>query len=125
MVRFTLEPLAENDALPGQMPIKYLEIAPSPLPYDEEAVRHDKICSGFGNPEFSEFTDEQLKLLREIDWLRMRKSDVKSHSQLLDDPFSAYEYATADYLRQVILTAKTRHPRNLFLYVKKMVENDN
>ena len=125
-VRFSLEPLAEKDTLPGQMSLlaDFPEIAPPSSVYDEEADRRDRICGGFGSDEFAGFTDEQLELLKDIGWAKKQDSDVQIHLQNLD-MLSACQHATADYLRRAILTAKARHPKDLFLYVKKMVENDN
>lgn len=126
-VRFTLEPLAGSDDMPGQMSIDdFPEIMPPSYDdvYDEEKARRDKICMGFGDSDFSGFTDEQLVLLKDLGWSRKRESDIERHRETLGNFPTACEYATADYLRQVILTAKARHPKDLFLYVKKMIEND-
>ena len=123
-VRFSLEPLARSDDMPEQMSIdNFPEIMP-PF-YDEEKARRDKICKGFGNSEFSGFMDEQLVLLKDLGWSRKRESDIERHREILGSFSTACEYATVDYLRQVILMAKARHPKDLFLYVKKMIENDN
>ena len=123
-VRFTLEPLADKDTLPGQMSLNdFPEIAPPS--YDEERERRDRICRGFCDSEFAGFTDEQLRLLKDLGWEKKRESDVESHRHALGSFAEACEWATADYLRRVILTAKARHPKDLFLYVKKMVEKDN
>ena len=124
-VRFTLEPLTEKDALPGQMSLADIpELTPPSDVYDEERERRDKICSGFSNSEFAGFTDEQLRLLKELGWSRIRESDVEYHRHTLGSFTEACAWATADYLRRAILAAKARHPKDLFLYVKKMVEND-
>lgn len=122
-VRFSLEPLTGNDDLLGQMSLfeDFPEIVP-PF-YDEGNERRNKICNGFGSEEFSGFTDEQLKLLKDLVWSKKRDSDIERHQEILGDYATACEYAAADYLRQTILTAKARHPKDLFLYVKKMVEN--
>ena len=92
--------------------------------YDEEAARRDRICKGFDSAEFSGFTDEQLALLKDLGWSRKRESDIERFQADVDSFPDACQYATAAYLRQVILTAKARHPKDLFLYVKKMIEND-
>ena len=54
----------------------------------------------------------------------MRQEDVERHNEVLGDYKMACEYATADYLRQQILMAKTRHPKSLYSYVCKMISND-
>ncbi|MCD8373159.1 MAG: replication initiation protein, partial [Clostridia bacterium] len=119
-VRFTLKPLSGSDAIPGQMSISDLpEMAPPGPQYDR-----DNICHGFSAPEFDDFTNDQLALLKDLGWSKRRAEDVARHMETLHDIVLAYEYATSDYLRQTILVAKTRHPANLYLYVKKMVEND-
>ena len=71
-----------------------------------------------------QITDEQLELLKDLGWSRKRDADYQKHKALLNDTVLACEYAVSDYLRQTIIMAKTRHPKNLFLYVKKMVESD-
>lgn len=91
---------------------------------DWQDSRRDEICHGFSSPEFEDFTDEQLKLLKDLGWSRKRDADYQKHKALLNDTVLACEYAVSDYLRQTIIMAKTRHPKNLFLYVKKMVESD-
>ena len=126
-VRFTLEPLALAEDIPGQMSMDdFPEIMPpsSDDVYDAEKARRNRICKGFDEEEFSGFTDEQLELLKELGKSRARERDIERFRYdvgLVD----ACQYATAAYLRQAILTAKTRHPKDLFLYVKKMIENDN
>lgn len=124
-VRFSLEPLVGSDDLPGQMSLleDFPEIAPPS--YDEDSKKRDKICNGFGSEEFSRFTDEQLRLLKDLVWSKKRDSDIERHRETLGNFATACEYAAADYLRQTILTAKARHPKDLFLYVKKMIENDD
>ena len=124
-VRFTLKPLATADTLPGQMSLDdFPAITPPSDVYDEEAARRDRICGGFGSSEFAGFTDEQLELLKDIGWAKKRDSDIQAHLQYLS-MLDACQYATADYIRRAILTAKARHPKDLFLYVKRIVENDN
>lgn len=123
-MRFTLEPLSVSDDMPGQMSIDdFPEIIPSSS-YDESEERRNKICNGFESAEFSGFTDEQLELLKNLGWAKKRDGDIERHQKTLGSFPLACEYATADYLRQKILMAKARHPKDLFLYVKKMVEND-
>ena len=115
-IRFTLETLpklAVEDYDPNQYTIE-----------DWQNGKRDDICHGFSTPEFEDFTDEQLVLLKDLGWSRKRDSDVQKHKELLNDTVLACEYAVADYLRQTIAMAKTRHPKNLFLYVKKMIENE-
>lgn len=115
-IRFTVETLPKlciEDYDPNQYTIE-----------DWQNSERDKICNGFSSPEFEDFTDEQLTLLKDLGWSRKRDSDVQKHNELLNDTVLACEYAVADYLRQTIAMAKTRHPKNLFLYVKKMIEND-
>lgn len=127
-VRFTLEPLAFIKDIPGQISIDDFSKLMLPLPYDdvydEEQARRDAICGGFGSKEFSGFSDEQLELLKDLGWPRKRDSDIERHMEFLNH-MDACQHATADYLRQTILMAKARHPKDLFLYVKKMIENDH
>lgn len=116
-IRFTVETLPkltiDSDYDPNQYTIE-----------DWQNSERDNICHGFSSPEFEDFTDEQLELLKDLGWSRKRDSDYRKHKELLNDTVLACEYAVSDYLRQTIIMAKTRHPKNLFLYVKKMVESD-
>lgn len=116
-IRFTVETLPkltiDSDYDPNQYTIE-----------DWQDSRRDEICHGFSSPEFEDFTDEQLELLKDLGWSRKRDADYQKHKALLNDTVLACEYAVSDYLRQTIIMAKTRHPKNLFLYVKKMVESD-
>ena len=130
-VRFTLEPLALAEDIPGQMSMDdFPEVMP-PLAYDsvydEVAERRDKICFGFGQEAaFDGFSDEQLIVLKDLGWPMKREEDVESYRADFGKygAKNAMEQATADYLKEKILLAKTRHPKDLFLYVKKMIEND-
>ena len=117
-VRFILEPLAvmEDEKIP--------EKSETLSPLDESAEERDKICFGFSAPEFKDFTNEQLQVLRELGWSKKNEKDVERHLHLLGDMSLACQYATSDYLRKVIITAGARRPNNLFAYVKKTVEND-
>lgn len=116
-IRFTVETLPkltiDSDYDPKQYTLE-----------DWQESRRDEICHGFSSPEFEDFTDEQLKLLKDLGWSRKRDADYQKHKALLNDTVLACEYAVSDYLRQTIILAKTRHPKNLFPYVKKMVESD-
>ncbi|MBS6679625.1 MAG: replication initiation protein [Clostridiales bacterium] len=115
-VRFTVETLPKlvlEDVDPNQYTLD-----------DWQNSKRDDICHGFSSPEFEDFTDEQLELLKDLGWSKKRDSDFQKHKELLNDTVLACEYAVADYLRQTIIMAKTRHPKNLFLYVKKMIENE-
>lgn len=118
-VRFSLEPIAAPELIDNDFP----EIMPAS---DRDRERHDRdrICSGFEREEFSGFTDEQLKLLKDLGGSKRCEEDVEKHLKVLGSYSLADEYATADYLRQIILAAKIRHPKDLFLYVKKMIENN-
>ena len=123
-VWFTLEPLARSDDVPGQISISDFSEIMLP-PYDKCKEKRDRICKGFKSEEFAEFTNEQLELLKDLGWTKKRDSDIERHRGSLGSFSIACEYATSDYLRQKILMAKARHPKDLFLYVKKMIENDN
>lgn len=89
-----------------------------------EGEGRDAICHGFSQAEFEGFTDEQLILLKDLGWEKKNEDAVMRHKEVLGDMKLACEFATADYLRRQIILAKTNNPKNLFLYVKKMVEND-
>ena len=89
-----------------------------------QSSARDEICRGFSDREFEDFTNEELRLLKEYGLSKNSKEDIQKHFKELQDMSAACEYAAADYLRKTIILAKTRHPKNLFLYVKKMLEND-
>ena len=119
-IRFTLESLAPQiesggDYDPDQYTIDDLQ----QMDEDREAI-----CCGFGGPEFSGFTPEQLRALKDMGWSKVKQEDVDRHKAELGDIKLACEYATSDYLRWKILTAQTRHPKNLYAYVCKMIDND-
>ena len=115
-IRFELETLPK---------LTFEDVDPNQYTLDDwQNGKRDDICHGFSSPEFEDFTDEQLELLKDLGWSKKRDSDFQKHKELLGDTVLACEYAVADYLRQTIAMAKTRHPKNLFLYVKKMLENE-
>ena len=116
-VRFTLEPL--KPALP---PAEVID--PNQITMDEYTASNDRdaICCGFSSREFDDFTDEQLELLKDLAWPKKRDEDVARHNEALNDFSEACQYATADYLRQAVLMARSRGAKNLFLYVKAMIE---
>lgn len=115
-IRFTVETLpklALENVDPNQYTIE-----------DWQNSKRDDICLGFASSEFESFTDEQLEVLKELAWDKKRDEDVCKHNENLNNMAEACQYATSDYLRRTIVLAKTRHQKNLFLYVKKMIEND-
>ena len=119
-IRFELESLAPQiesgeDYDPDQYTIDDLQQR------DED---REAICCGFGGPEFADFSEEQLISLKDMGWSNVKQEDVDRHKAELGDIKLACEYATADYLRHKILTAKTRKPKNLYGYVCKMIAND-
>ena len=91
---------------------------------NEQKQKRDKICNGFSSEEFDGFSNEELELLKDLAWLKKDDNRVQSHNDVLHNFYTACEFATADYLRVKIKMAKLKKPKNLFLYVKKMIEND-
>ena len=115
-IRFAVETLPK---------LTFEEVDPNQQTVDDwQDNGRDEICNGFSSKEFEGFTDEQLQLLKDLAWSKKRDEDVMRHKETLNDMVMACEFAVSDYLRQTILTARMRKPKNLFLYVKKMVEND-
>ena len=115
-IRFTLETLPKAVISENYNPDQYtLE--------DWKENKRDEICHGFSSEEFSDFTDEELRALKDLGWAKKRDADVERHNSVLHDTALACEYAVSDYIRRTILIAQTKHPKNLFLYVKKMIEN--
>lgn len=84
----------------------------------------DDICQGFSAPEFAGFTPEQLRYLKSAAWSHKQQADVDQYYFDLGDMGMACQFATAAYLRRQILLAQTRHPKNLYAYLCKMVDND-
>lgn len=116
-VRFSLESLVKTDDVPGQLTIEDF----SNMQREDD---RDNICAGFSSSEFDGFTTDQLKLLKDLAWDCKHDENIERHYGVLQDYALACQYATADYLRQSILMAKSQGAKNLYLYVKKMVEND-
>lgn len=115
-IRFTVETLPKAVISENYNPDQYtLE--------DWKENKRDEICHGFSSEEFSDFTDEELRALKDLGWAKKRDADVERHNSVLHDTALACEYAVSDYIRRTILIAQTKHPKNLFLYVKKMIEN--
>lgn len=116
-ISFTLKPITENidqEKDPGQ--ITFDDIT--------QINDRDSICYGFSDSEFESFSNEQLLLLKDLAWSNRDQADFDRHMEALKDHNMAVQYAVADYLRQKIKMAKLNAPRNLFSYVKKIVEND-
>lgn len=103
--------------------IEIPEVDPNQFTFFEGDGR-DAICHGFSQSEFEGFTNDQLLLLKDLGWEKKDEEAVMRHKDVLGDMKLACEFATADYLRRQIITAKTKNPKKLFLYVKKMIEND-
>lgn len=119
-ISFTLKPITEkidHEKEPGQ------------LTFDDVISNNDRndrdsICCGFSDSEFESFSNEQLILLKDLAWNNRDEADFDNHMEALKDHNMAVQYAVADYLRQKIKMAKLNAPRNLFAYVKKIIEND-
>lgn len=112
-VRFTLETLPKLCIENEQYTLECAEHT------DREAI-----CHGFSHKVFDDFSDDKLQTLKELAWNLKRDEAVNRHNELIHDYSQACEYATADYLREKILTAKARNPKNLYAYVTKILENE-
>jgi len=111
-VRFTLETL----------PKLCIENEQYTLECAEQTDRNE-ICNGFSHSIFDDFSDKDLRILKELAWSKKRDSDVERHNEIVHDINLACECAVTDFLREKIIVAKSKNPTNLFAYVKKMVEN--
>lgn len=116
-ISFTLKPISEKieqEKEAGQ------------ITFDEITQRNDRdsICCGFSDNEFETFTNDQLMLLKDLAWNNRDEADFDKHMEAINDPNIAVQYAVSDYLRQKIKLAKLNSPKNLFAYVKKIIEND-
>lgn len=120
-IRFTLETNLNFESA-EQLEIEDLEdLQDQDTELQEE---REMICSGFSNKAFNDFSDEELEILRELAWPKKDEKQVEQHYKALHDKHLACEYAVTDYLRLKIKNAKLKKPKNLFLYLKKMIEND-
>lgn len=90
---------------------------------NEKKDHRNEICFGFSQPEFDSFTDEQLQFLKSIAWDKKNPASVERFKEVFDSK-DAYEMATSEYLEQKIRLAKIHNPKNLFSYVKKIIEKD-
>ena len=119
-IRFEVETLPALELEPTIDPDQY---SIDDLQQMDEA--REAICCGFGGQVFAEFSEEQLQVLKDFGWPKMKQEDIDRHNEVLHDYKMACECATSDYLRQQILMARTRHPKSLYGYVCKMIRNDN
>ena len=115
-IRFTVETLPKltfEDADPNQYTI-----------FDVQEEIENEEREYFCDEEFNDFTDEQLDVLRELIRHKVPEDLVESHYAVLQNRLEAYRWASADYLRRQVKVARLRKPKNLFAYVKKMLENE-
>ena len=116
-IRFTVETLPkltfEDDFDPNQYTI-----------FDVQEELENTEREYFCDEEFNDFTDEQLDVLRELIRHKVPEDLIESHYAVLQNRLEAYRWASADYLRRQVKIARLRKPKNLFLYVKKMLENE-
>lgn len=115
-VRFTVETLPKltfEDVDPNQYTI-----------FDVQEELENTEREYFCDEEFNDFTDEQLDVLRELIRHKVPEDLIESHYAVLQNRLEAYRWASADYLRRQVKVARLRKPKNLFAYVKKMLENE-
>jgi plasmid replication initiation protein len=115
-VRFTVETLPKltfEDVDPNQYTI-----------FDVQEEIENEEREYFCDEEFNDFTDEQLDVLRELIRHKVPEDLIESHYAVLQNRLEAYRWASADYLRRQVKVARLRKPKNLFAYVKKMLENE-
>lgn len=116
-IRFTVETLPkltfEDDIDPNQYTI-----------FDVQEEMENQEREYFCDEEFNDFTDEQLDVLRELIRHKVPEDLIESHYAVLQNRLEAYRWASADYLRRQVKVARLRKPKNLFAYVKKMLENE-
>ena len=74
--------------------------------------------------EFLEFTDEQIEVLRDLSRDKVPQDLIDFHYDIMHDRLFAVQWARDEYICRQIKIAQTRKPKNLFLYVKKMLENE-
>lgn len=121
-VRFTLEALAAIEDVPGQMSLDEFGLYGATLTPEQE--KRDEICLGFSDSVFDSFSDEQLEVLKE---LASKLPDIPSLAKRHEGNvglIDAIQYGVSEALTIRIKTANTRKPKSLFLYLKKMLENE-
>lgn len=134
-IRFTLEMLSPKleAEIQGKDPNQITVFDPAIT--EEEATRrqemrdarYDNIGPGFENEIFDEFSDVELKELKELAFKCADPDDVKEHKRHLD-PGAAASQATATFLEKKIRAMNVYDQRNpvgnRYNYVKKAVLNE-
>lgn len=94
---------------------------------EDEAEKRSKICSGFEDEIFAEFTLAQLDELRSLAWHNVTQEDVDRHmNNGYLTPYEAQQQAVADYIiRKIKMTnAKGDAIEKRYGFIKKAVAED-
>ncbi len=93
---------------------------------NEARDNRGKICAGFEDEIFDEFTDEQLTELRSLAWNMVDPDDVEREQSVLGDMLMAKEFVVSGYIRQKILmcNAKGKNVKSRYGFIKGAVNED-
>ena len=124
-IRFTVQPLPK--AIEEEIYPEHAAKIESPEPEKEQKTglseeERGEICGGMEDEVFAEFTKEQLEAMRDLAWTKTPKEEIERHREVLGSGRLAHEYGTSGWLMQLIRIAKTYGAKNMFSYVRGMVE---
>lgn len=90
---------------------------------EDKRYKRAEICFGFEDEIFDEFTDDELKELRELAWNKAEQSDIDMQKSILGDTQSAKEFAVAAYIKSKILMCNARRKgvQYRYTYIKKAI----
>lgn len=93
---------------------------------NEQRESRDKICSGFSDEIFDEFSDEQLTELRALAWDMVDDDEVEREQHILGSVLVAKEFVVSSYIRRKILmcNAKGNTIKSRYGYIKHAVAED-
>lgn len=93
---------------------------------EDKRYNRTEICFGFEDEIFDEFSNDQLKELREIAWRKVEQSEIDMYKSILGDTKYAKEFAVAAYIRSKILmcNAKGSSVNHRYTFVKKAVSKN-
>ena len=93
---------------------------------EEEAERErEKICDGFGDPVFAEYTLAQLQEMYDLARGNVPREMIEPHIAAVGNVEFATRWATAEYIKQKINKAKTTTGlKNQYAYIKAAIQHD-
>lgn len=103
-----------------------IEVSATLEELEEQAEERRKICAGFEDEIFAEFTLKDLETLRSLAWHKIDPEVEERHFMALGDMLVAHQYAVADYIsRKILLCNSSKKPVPYRLgFIRKAVEED-